>query len=76
MPSIGVRLEATVSNPSPLSRLESRTVCKFERRRSTAHSDSHFIQPRARNRILSCSAIASAVALALPSSVLLPLASP
>src|SRR6266852_6489379 len=36
----------------------------------------HWIQPRSWNLILSCSAIASAVALALPSSLFLPLASP
>jgi hypothetical protein len=39
-------------------------------------SNSQLIQPRSRNLILSCSAIASAVALALPLSVFLPLASP
>jgi hypothetical protein len=49
---------------------------RFRYRDSIAQSDSQLIQPRSRNMILSCSAIASAIALALPSSVLLPLTSP
>jgi hypothetical protein len=39
-------------------------------------SFTHWIQPRSWNLILSCSAISSSVALALPSSPLLPLVSP
>jgi hypothetical protein len=39
-------------------------------------SFAHWIQPRSWNLTLSSTAIASAVALALPSSVFLPLASP